>query len=266
MPLVDDKGFIAVGSNQLEYRYWPTLSEGENCLVVLHEGLGCVAAWKDFPSQLNAATGLPVFAWSRAGYGSSSSVSLPRPLNYMHDEASEALPIVLEHLGAARVILVGHSDGASIAAIYAGLKHDNRLAGLVLMAPHFFVEDISLAGITAARQAFEHGDLRRRLQKYHGNNTDCAFWGWNRVWLDRDFRRWNIVEYLSGIKVPIIAIQGRDDQYGTLKQLNILEEHSSCPIEKAFLENCGHSAYRDQPSATLDLISKFVAEYGDGDD
>ena len=182
-------------------------------LVFLHEGLGSLAQWRDLPAAIARATGLPAFIYSRQGYGRSAPVRVPRPLSYMHDEAA-ALPAILGDI--TEPILVGHSDGASIAIIAAGEGHVAPRA-LVLIAPHVFVEDISVQSIAAAREAYEHGDLRARLAKYHAD-VDGAFWGWNGAWLDPGFRSWNLEAYLPRITAPALIVQGTADQYGTLRR------------------------------------------------
>jgi pimeloyl-ACP methyl ester carboxylesterase len=188
-------------------------------IVMLHEGLGSVAQWGDFPERLVQATGCGAFLYSRAGYGGSDPVAVPRPLSYMHDEALNTLPDLLDAIGFERGILLGHSDGASIATIYAGGVQDHRVRGLVLIAPHFFVEDISVASIAAAKRAYEAGPLRERLARYHGDNVDTTFWGWNRAWLDPAFARWDIRDFIGYIRVPMLIVQGSDDQYGTVAQI-----------------------------------------------
>ena len=176
-------------------------------IVMLHEGLGCVALWRDFPARLAAATGHGVFAYSRAGYGGSDPVDLPRPLDYMSREARLSLPAALDAIRLERGILLGHSDGASIAAIYAGEHADERIKGLVLMAPHLFTEKPGLASIAEARRAYETGDLRAKLAKYH-MHVDCAFRGWNGAWLDPGFKAWNIEDAVGRWRVPALVIQG----------------------------------------------------------
>ncbi len=218
--------------------------------------------WRGFPAALRNVTGLPVFAWSRAGYGGSSPVNVPRPLSYMHDEAREVMPAVLEAAGFDSVIAIGHSDGASIAAIHAGMTQDARLNGLVLIAPHFFVEDISVRSIAEARVAYTEGDLRNRLRRYHGENTDCAFWGWNDAWLDDGFLAWDIREFLPQISVPVLGLQGRDDPYGTLAQIEALCELVPGGADRFVLENCGHSPHREQPDVTVKVIAEFIAKIG----
>ena len=225
-------------------------------LVLLHEGLGSVAMWKEFPQWLAECTRYGVLVYSRPGYGWSDPVELPRPLTYMHDEARE-IPAVLDQAGVRKVILIGHSDGASIAAIYAGSRQDFRVRGLVLIAPHFFVEDISVRSIAAAKDAYETGELRQRLAKYH-RDADVAFWGWNRAWLDPQFRSWRIDEYLPYIRVPVLIIQGEDDQYGTRAQVALAEHETYCPVEARMLRGAGHSPHADRPDQTLAAISEFV--------
>ena len=227
-------------------------------LVLLHEGLGCVALWRDFPAHLAETTGLGVFCYSRIGYGGSDPCTLPRPLSYMHHEGRHILPQVLSHIDADNIILVGHSDGASIAAIHAGDNPDARLRAIVLMAPHFFTEQVSIDAIAGAKSAFETGNLREGLARYHGDNVDCAFWGWNGAWLDPGFRQWNITEYLPGIAVPVLFIQGRDDQYGSLAQLESLRQGLAGEPVSLVLEDCRHSPHLDQPEPTRDAITRFV--------
>jgi pimeloyl-ACP methyl ester carboxylesterase len=228
-------------------------------IVMLHEGLGCVTLWRDFPRKLATATGLGVFAYSRAGYGASERIDLPRPLDYMSREARSSLPAVLEAIGLERGILLGHSDGASIAAIYAGEHADERIKGLILMAPHLFTEEMGLASIADARRAYETGDLRAKLAKYHAH-VDVAFCGWNGAWLDPGFRAWNIEDAAGRWRVPALLIQGADDQYGTLKQIRAIEARSPAPVTSLILEACRHSPQIDQPQATLDAIVRFCAE------
>ena len=227
-------------------------------LVFLHEGLGCVALWKDFPATVAEATGCRVLAYSRLGYGDSDPVPLPRPLTYMHHEGLESLSAVLDAAGIGRCVLVGHSDGASIAIVHAGGVRDPRVEGLVLMAPHVFNEPLSVSSIEKARDAYGQG-LRERLARYHGDNVDCAFRGWNDAWLDPGFLDWNIEEYLPRIAVPVLVIQGRNDEYGTLDQVRAIERQCGGPVETLLLDQCGHSPHRDQADATRDAIAAFAA-------
>jgi pimeloyl-ACP methyl ester carboxylesterase len=228
-------------------------------LVFLHEGLGCVAMWRTFPAQLASLTSCPALVYSRQGYGYSDPCPLPRPLRYMHDEGLEVLPEVLAAAGVDDHVLIGHSDGASIALINAGGNPAAGLRGVVTMAPHVFCEEISVSSIRKARDAFVDRDLRKRLSKYHHDNTDCAFWGWCDAWLDADFLRWNIEEYLPGIRVPQLVIQGKDDPYGTVGQIDAIVSQSGGSVGVALLEQCGHAPHIKQATQSLEAIGRFVA-------
>lgn len=258
-------GRLDVDGVGLEYEWIGPPPEAATTLVFLHEGLGCVALWKDFPHRVAEATGLGVMVYSRRGYGGSDPVEVPRPLTYMHDEALEVLPAVLEAADIRSAILVGHSDGASIALIYAGGRPDPRLRGLVLMAPHVFNEDLSVRSIRAAREAYDRGRLREQLARYHGHNVDGAFRGWNRAWLDPDFADWNIEEFLPGIRIPLLLIQGEDDEYGTQRQVHAIRDQVAGTSELLMLAQCRHSPHRDQPAATLQAIARFVRRHAADD-
>ena len=211
------------------------------CWYCCTRGLGCIDLWRDFPQRLASRSGFGVFAYSRVGYGRSDPCTLPRPLTYMHHEAENILPQVLESLEAESVILVGHSDGASIAAIHAGGTPDPRLSGLILMGPHFFAEPVSIRSIAEAKTAYETGTLREGLAKYHGDNVDCAFRGWNDAWLDPEFRHWNLTGFLPNIRVPVLFIQGKEDQYGTLRQLAALKRHLPSSPDSRVIGQSRHS-------------------------
>jgi pimeloyl-ACP methyl ester carboxylesterase len=260
-----EREFI-VGKRKIEGAWHGPAPKDAPTLVLLHEGLGCLALWRDFPEKLAERTGLGVLAYSRPGYGKSDPVPLPRPLTYMHDEGLEILPAILDQAKIENAILVGHSDGASIATIYAGGRDDPRLRGLVLMAPHFFCEDLSVTSIAAAKEAYENTDLRARLARYHGANVDVAFWGWNRAWLHPDFRRWNITEFLPTVSVPMLIIQGREDQYGTAAQFETARAEARVPVEVLCLDDCRHAPQADQPEATLAAISDFCRRTLAGDE
>jgi pimeloyl-ACP methyl ester carboxylesterase len=229
---------------------------GGPTLVLLHEGLGSVGLWRDFPQKLADATGLPAFVYSRAGYGKSDAALMPRTVRYMHEEA-ELLPEILAEAGIDDPVLVGHSDGASIAIIRAG--GGGKARALVLEAPHVFTEEMGLRSIANAREAYERGDLRQRLAKHH-RDVDAAFWGWNRPWLDPEFRKWNLEEFLPRIDAPILVVQGEEDEYGTQKQIDAVQRGAG-NAEVLLLPRCGHSPHRDQPEATLRGISDFVRRY-----
>lgn len=237
--------------------YGPAPAESPT-IVLLHEGLGCVELWRDFPQKLAAATGYGVFVYSRAGYGKSDGCELPRRIDYMTDEALRVLPQVLGAIGFQRGILLGHSDGATIAAIYAGSVEDFRIRGLVLMAPHFFTEEMGLSAIANARQQFETGDLRHKLARYH-SDVDTAFRGWNDAWLNPEFGHWNVSEVIDYLRIPVLAIQGRDDQYGTLAQIEEIENRIYSPVDIEILEDCGHAPHLEQADKTLQCVVEFVA-------
>ena len=258
---LSDSGFLTIGPHSLEYRFVGPRPERAPTIVMLHEGLGCVGLWGDFPEKLQQATGAGVFVYSRAGYGQSSPVALPRPLSYMHDEARDVLPALLDAIGFRRGVLLGHSDGASIAALYAGTHQDHRVGGLVLIAPHFFTEDMGIPSIAVAKTAYATTDLRDRLARWH-KDPDNAFHGWNGAWLDPDFRNWDITEQLAYIRVPMLIVQGEDDQYGTVRQIEAAERECYCPVEVALLTGAKHAPQREQPAATLAAIADFIANVG----
>ncbi|MCK1357543.1 alpha/beta hydrolase [Bradyrhizobium sp. 199] len=250
-------GFLSIGSASLEYKWLAPQSADAPTIVMLHEGLGSVGLWGDFPEKIQAATGAGIFLYSRAGYGQSSPVALPRPLDYMQREALDVLPKLLDAIGFRRGLLLGHSDGASIATIYAGAHQDHRLSGLVLIAPHFIVEDISVQSIAAIKTSFETTDLKAKLARWH-KDVDNAFYGWNSAWLDPEFRDWDISEYLAYIRVPVMVLQGASDQYGTLRQVEIAQEECYCPVELKIISGAGHSPYREAPAPTLGAIEQFA--------
>ena len=225
--------------------------------MLFRSGLGSAALWGDFPDKLQAATGAGIFIYSRAGYGASSPVKLPRPLDYMHREALDVLPKLLEAIGFRRGILLGHSDGASIATIYAGGVQDHRIRAIALIAPHFIVEDMGLQAIAATRTAYETANLREKLARWH-KDVDNTFNGWSGAWLDPEFRSWDISEYLAYIRVPVAIIQGADDQYGTIRQVEIAQQECYCPVDVTMLAGAGHSPHREANGATLDAISEFA--------
>lgn len=248
---------LTVGGTRLEARCWGPPPSDAPTLVLLHEGLGCVALWRDFPTRLARITGFGVIAYSRLGYGASDPCTLPRPIDYMEREADHVLGAVLDAAGLRNVLLIGHSDGGSIAALYAGGAQDDRLDGAILVAPHFFVEDISIHAIKAARKAYLSGDLRARLAAYH-DNVDTAFMGWNDAWLNPAFRDWDITGCLTEISVPVMAMQGRADPYGTPAQINVIAEKCTSRTELHLLDACRHAPHLEQSEKTLALIASFA--------
>jgi pimeloyl-ACP methyl ester carboxylesterase len=257
MTTLSPSGFLTVGAAHLEYRMIGPSPESAPTIAMLHEGLGSVGLWGDFPDRLQAATGAGVFVYSRAGYGNSTRAKLPRPLDYMHAEALDVLPKLLDKIGFRRGLLLGHSDGASIAAIYAGSHQDHRVQGLALIAPHFVVEDISIASIAQIRTAYETTNLKEKLARWH-KDVDNAFYGWNGAWLNPDFPNWDISEYLAYIRVPVAILQGADDQYGTMRQVEIAREECYCPVDATVIPQAGHQPHREAPDATLDAIREFA--------
>ncbi len=250
------EGFLDISGKSLEYACFGPAPTTAPTIVMLHEGLGCVALWRDAPAQIAAATGCGVFVYSRAGYGRSDPTDLPRPLDYMSREAVDVLPKILAAIGPKQCILLGHSDGATIAAIYAGSIIDHRVRGLVLMAPHFFTEPQGLAQIALAKDNFDKNGLKLRLAKYH-QDPDNAFIGWNKVWLDPDFEDWNVSEVIDYLRIPTLAIQGLDDKYGTEAQILELENRSYSPVDVVMLADCGHSPLEDANEATIAEIAVF---------
>jgi pimeloyl-ACP methyl ester carboxylesterase len=314
-------GTLAVREGTLETAWWgPGPSEAPT-LVLLHEGLGCVELWRDVPERLAAATGWGVFAYSRFGYGRSDLTTLPRPMDYMQREAFTVLPQVLYAAGIEQAVLVGHSDGGSIAAVYAGgvgtggftasrgpsvcvmagegrqttsddrtagkvvdgraapghdtsksgaRRHDTgepaarghgclpRLLGLVTIAAHFFVEEVNIASIREIRDTYTTGDLRDRMARYH-RDVDVAFRGWNDAWLDPRFRDFDITEFLPGIRVPTLGLQGSDDPYGTDEQLRALQTNVSAPIEIELIPGARHAPHLEAKEHTLAVINRFIS-------
>ena len=248
--------FVNVASRRLEYRRIGIARPARQTLVFLHEGLGSVAMWRDFPARVARATKLGAVVYSRLGYGKSEPLREPRTARYLHDEAEIVLPEFLDRLEIERPILIGHSDGGSIALIHAGIAA-RPPAAVVTLAAHVLVEDISVASIAAAREKFETTDVRAKLARHHAD-VDGVFWGWNRVWLSPEFRAWNIEEYLPRIQCPVLAIQGEDDEYGTMEQMRRIDAKVG-DVRLLELPNCRHSAHKDQPDAVIDAIARFVA-------
>ena len=255
-------GFVQADGCSLEYACYGPEPQSAPTIVMLHEGLGCVRLWREFPKFVSESTGFGVFAYSRAGYGQSDSVSLPRSVDYMTREAQDVLPDVLNSIGLMRGILLGHSDGATISAIYAGSVSDLRIRGLILIAPHFFAEEAGLLEIARVGRNFGISDMKLKMAKYH-RNPEAAFRGWNDVWLHPDFKRWNVSDVIDHLRIPVLAIQGEDDQYGTLAQISEIEDRINSPFEKLILPKCGHSPHINQPEMTLAAITEFAIRLED---
>lgn len=251
---------VELPGGPVEYRAlnWAERDPGAPVLVFLHEGLGSAAHWKDFPDAIAAGTGLPAIVYSRYGYGGSGPACLPRPVTYMHAEAQQVLPALLDVLDIARPLPVGHSDGASIALIFAGTG-GRDLPGLVLEAPHVFVEELSLAGIREAKAAYEQGGLKQALARWHGD-VEGAFRGWNDIWLSPAFRDWNIEDVLGGIACPVLQIQGEQDAYGTTAQLEAIRAGVAGPVRTLLLPDCGHAPHRDRRAAAAQAMIEFINE------
>jgi pimeloyl-ACP methyl ester carboxylesterase len=246
---------IEVAGGLVEYTELPGDAD-KAPIILLHEGLGSLGLWRSFPSKVSLATGRRLLAYSRHGYGHSEVVTGPRNIDYMHREALEVLPEVLAILDVERPVLLGHSDGASIALIYAGSEVSST-AALILIAPHVLVEDITVAAIEEARQAFLNTDLAERLEKHH-TDPAATFWGWNDLWLSDQFRRWDITEVLPAITCPVLAIQCVDDPYGTLAQIDIIEDAVTGPVSRKILTDCGHSPHLTEPDLTVAAITGFL--------
>src|SRR5262249_2470675 len=249
--------FLELPPLRLEYRMIGPRPEAAPTIVMLHEGLGSVGLWGQFPDKIATATSAGVFAYSRAGYGNSTGAKLPRSTSFMDEEAREVLPRVLAAIGFRRGFLLGHSDGGSIATIYAGTVQDHRVRALVLIAPHFFTEEMGLAEIRRARKSFESGGLRERLKSWHAD-VDTAFRGWNEPWLHPGFQTGDTAERRRDIRVPVLIIQGENDQYGTLKQVEAAQQECFCPVEAVVLPGTRHIPYREAPEATLKAVSEFI--------
>ncbi len=250
-------GLLRVDDVPLECASFGPSPEQAPTIVLLHEGLGSVSLWRDFPQQLSHATGFGVFAYSRQGYGQSQPIDLPRPLDFMTREAVGPLASLLDQIGLQRGILMGHSDGATIAAIYAGSVADHRIRGLILMAPHFFTEPAGLAQIAEARTAFETTDLRTRMAKHH-NDPVGAFLGWNDTWLNPEFATWNVADVIDYFRIPTLAIQGCDDQYGTLAQIQEIETRSYAPVDLVVIDQCHHAPQLEHPETVLASVTEFT--------
>lgn len=250
--------FASVDGRRIEYRMIPGDALAQPSLVFLHEGLGCVGLWRDFPDKVAARLGARALIYSRFGYGQSDGLLAKRTPRFMHEEALKVLPALLDQLGIDNPLLVGHSDGASIAIIHAAAS-ERRVSGLALMAPHTFVEQVCVDSIAHVRDTYHIGPVKSRLAKYHAR-VDDAFLGWADIWLDPAFRQWSIEGLVAGVEAPMLLIQGRDDEYATLEQLDRIEARAGAPTERLVLDRCGHSPHRDQEAAVVDAIVAFAKD------
>ena len=246
--------FLYAGGHRLEYAWFGDAADRRPAVVMLHEGLGCIAMWRDFPQRVAAATGRRVLAYSRYGYGQSDVLGAPRQPDFMHVEALHTLPDLLDQLDVEAPVLLGHSDGGSIALIHAASARP--LSAVVVMAPHVKVEELSVRSIAAAGQAYQTTDLPQRLGRYH-QDADATFHGWNDIWLLPAFRDWNIEALLPQIRCPVLAIQGEEDEYGTMEQVDSIARHAA-DVRLLKLPRCGHSPHRDQPEAVLQALGTFL--------
>lgn len=255
-------GFLDIDGVRLEVRRIDAGPGGGPTLVFLHEGLGSVSLWRDFPERLAAATGCPALVYSRRGYGRSDPAIRPRSLDFHREEGLGVLPKVLAAAGVGDFILVGHSDGASIAIVYAGGMADPRLRGLILEAPHVFNEEKNVTAIRALYDVWQDSELRARLRRHHGDNVDGAFLGWAEAWLHPDFVKFNLEEFVPPITMPTMIIQGMQDEYGTARQYEAIAEKIGGACEIVLLDDCRHSPHRDQEEQTLAAMARFVAQCG----
>jgi pimeloyl-ACP methyl ester carboxylesterase len=246
---------ISVAGIQLEVVRLIGASPTRPTIIFLHEGLGSVSLWRDFPQQIVAATGCSAVIYSRYGYGQSDVLNESRTSDYMHREALDALPELLAQCKIEQPILFGHSDGASIALIHAGAGHP--VSGLILEAPHVFVEEISLHGVARAAQTYRTTDLPEKLARHH-RDVNKTFWGWNDIWASDEFRDWNIESYLLSINCPTLLIQGEQDEYGSVAQIDTIARRVNGSKEKHLLPICGHTPHREKPDTVLKLVSSFI--------
>ena len=248
--------FVTAGGHRLEYAWFGAADASARPIVMLHEGLGSLTQWKDFPDQLAGATQRSVLAYSRCGYGASEPLAGPLGVDFMHIEALETLPQLLYALDVREPVLFGHSQGASIALIHAA-RARRPVTAVVTMAPLVFVESYGLDSIRRARVAYLETDLREKLARYH-DDVESAFWGWNDIWLNPDFAIWNIEAVLGEISCPVLAIQGLEDEYGTIEQIN-RTARAVPQLHRLELPECGHSPHRDQPQTVLSAVTSFLA-------
>ena len=252
-----ETGSVEVLGQRLEYR-WIGPPPGEApTIVFLHEGLGSARMWRDFPERLAAESGCSALVYSRAGHGGSSPAAGPRSVRYLHDEALEVLPAVLARFGLEKVVLFGHSDGASMANLSAG-TNPGSVRAIVLEAPHVFVEPVTVEGVRKVAGEYETSRLKERLGRHHGANAEPLFRAWAGIWLAPEFRAWNIEEHLPAILCPVLVVQGEDDPYGTLRQVEAIIGKVRGPASTLVLSDCGHSPHAERPGEVLGAAAKFI--------
>jgi len=249
--------FLKLNSKRIEIQWHGKGEKNRPTLIFLHEGLGCTRMWKDFPEKLSQKTGCPALIYSRFGYGSSDPCPLPWKINFMHNQALRILPDLIKKTGIKTYILVGHSDGGSIGIIFSGNPYIKGLKGLITQAAHVFCEQKTVDCIQQAKINYEHKDLKQRLEKYHGKNTDNAFRGWNDIWLAPSFINWNIEKYLNRINIPMLAIQGKEDQYGTIKQIESIKSLVK-NVKTYMIDDCNHSPHLEQQEIVLNIMTRFI--------
>ena len=252
--------FVTAGGHRLEYEWVGLGAVGAHVIVMLHQGLGSVALWRDFPKAVHEATGMRALVYSRWGYGKSEPIGeFPHGADYMRREAIAELPDLLRALGVDKPVLFGHSDGGSIALVYAGRGIAPAPLGVICMAPHVMLEKESIVSLAKARVAYEEGDLKAKLAKFH-DHVDSAFYGWNVTWLLPALRAWSIEAEVAGIRCPLTVIQGEGDEYGTPAQLDSIRKNSGGRAEIVLLQNCGHSPHIDQRGAVLGALKRLLAQ------
>ena len=261
------RNFLDTAFGRIEFRRFTPDTErstrgseqSPTSILLLHEGLGCVALWRDFPRRLADTSGREILVYSRPGYGHSSLRSRPTSSEYMHEEALEVLPEILDRAQVERAVLLGHSDGGSIATIYAGRNQDPRIRALVLIAAHFFVEDVSIRSIERAAHLFATTELRDKLARYHPDKVDSMFAIWRDAWLAPEFRSWNVLPDVGRLDIPVLALQGCDDEYGSDAQIRQLTANYSGPyLQTELLSRCRHAPHLECPDRTLELVRNFV--------
>ena len=250
---------IDIAGHRLEYYWTRPRNINDTEIIFLHDGLGSAELWRDFPEKISDITGLPSLVYSRYGYGNSDPLTRPRNIDYMHFEALEVLPTLRNELNIGKPILIGHSDGASVALIHAG-ANQWPVKAMAIEAAHVFVENRSIDGIEKVKEEYIKNNLREKLARYH-RDPDSCFYGWNDIWLDPKFRSWNIENYLCKIRCPTLVIQGDVDEFGTAAQVAAIRKQLGGVVKTKIFRSCGHSPHKDQPQKTLNIICKFLNKY-----